>query len=95
MTHASSMAALITMNSLTHNTFERLFKAVGREKGWQAGQEALAQLGLTELRNQQDVVGFANLLIQRGGVLEAVGRALKIAAVLRGAVDRPVVPPQK
>jgi hypothetical protein len=63
----------------------RLIKALGREKGTRIGEAALAHLGVTELASPALLLEFANFLISHGGVVEAVGRALKVTAFLRGA----------
>lgn len=76
------------MNPMTESAFGRLTKALGRDRGMAFGQEALAQLGKSQLITPDDLLQFANVLIKRGGVIEAVGRALKVSALLRGAVDR-------
>jgi len=43
------------------------------------------ELGLSGLRGPQDRMTFACALIARGGLMEAVGRAIKIQALLHGA----------
>jgi hypothetical protein len=73
------------MNQMTENAFSRLIKAVGREKALRIGAEALAALAVHELRTPNDLLAFANYLIKQGGVVESVGRALKVTALLRGA----------
>ena len=44
-------------------------------------------LGLKGLNGPQERMVFACALIQRGGLLEAVGRAIKIQAILHGASE--------
>lgn len=44
-------------------------------------------LGLQSLTGPQDRLLFASALIQRGGLLEAIGRAIKIQAILHGASE--------
>lgn len=89
MTAAAAVATndMQVVNAMTENAIQRLTKALGRERGARCGEEALATLGLRELRGAQDLLHFANELIRQGGVVEAVGRALKVSAILRGAVD--------
>ena len=86
---AVMMNAMQVVNAITENAFTRLTKALGRERGVRCGEQALAALGLRELRGPQDLLNFANELIRQGGVVEAVGRALKVSAILRGAIDGP------
>jgi len=76
------------MNPLTESAFIRLTKALGRDRGLRYGQDALNELGISELLTAQDLLGFANHLIRHGGIIEAVGRALKVSALLRGASER-------
>ena len=91
----AAVAAMVTMgsmqqvNAITENVFQRLIKALGRERGNRCAEQALTNLGLRELRGPQDLLYFANELIRHGGVVEAVGRALKVSAILRGAIDAP------
>lgn len=83
-----SLLMLAAMNPLTESTFARIIKALGRDKALRCGQAALSHLGIRQLVTAQDLLGFSNYLIQQGGVVEAVGRALKVSALLRGATDR-------
>lgn len=83
----SPVPMLETVNSMTENAFSRLIKAVGREKGLRIGSDVLGQMGLKELKSPTDLLHFANQLIHIGGAIEFVGRALKVSALLRGAVE--------
>lgn len=84
----SELPLLATMNPITANAFSRLIKALGTDKALRIGGEALRSLGLRELRDQNEVLAFAKYLIALSGVAEAVGRGLKVSALLRGAVDK-------
>ena len=70
------------LNSLA---MQRLIRAVGPSVGPEAARQALSTLGIHELSSPTELLGFAEQLILRGGVFEAVGRGLKISALLRGA----------
>lgn len=83
----SSPPVLTTVNAMTESAFSRLIKAVGREKGMRIGSEALTELGIKELQTPNDLLRFSNHLILLGGAIEFVGRALKVSALLRGAVE--------
>lgn len=72
---------------LTVFALQRLTRAVGPAAAPDVAREALASLGLDELRSPSDLLGFAEQLMARGGVFEAVGRGLKISALLRGATE--------
>ena len=71
--------------NMTETAIERLNRAVGEDAGQRYAQEALANLGLRELQTPDDLLRFASYLVDKGGLLEAVGRALKVSAILRGA----------
>lgn len=73
-------------NALTEATLARLMRALGKHRGAQVAGEVLLAMGLRSLDTPGDVLAFANHLIDRGGVVESVGRAIKISALLRGAV---------
>lgn len=66
---------------------ERLAKVIGRDKAAALRKEALAANGLLTLDSPQDVLVFAGYFIRRGGVVEAIGHAMKVQAILRGAVE--------
>jgi hypothetical protein len=73
------------LNTLTAGALERLTKAVGRAAAERYAKEALGRLGVRELSTPDDLLEFANYLLKQGGVVESVGRALKVTAILRGA----------
>lgn len=73
---------------LTVFALQRLTRAVGPATAPDVAREALESLGLQELQSASDLLGFAEQLIAKGGVFEAVGRGLKISALLRGAIAR-------
>lgn len=66
---------------------ERLAKVIGQEKTAALRKEALAATGIGALNTPQDVLVFASYLVRRGGVVEAIGHAMKVQAILRGAVE--------
>jgi hypothetical protein len=63
----------------------RLTRAMGHSAGLAHAQEALASLGLIEVRTPNDLLHFAHFLMKKGGLAEIVGGALKVTAHLRGA----------
>lgn len=83
----SNPPMLTTVNAMTESAFSRLIKAVGRDKGLRIGGEALSGIGLKELQTPNDLLRFANYLINQGGATAFVGSALKVSALLRGAVE--------
>lgn len=72
----SSIAALV---------HERLKRAIGPVAGPMAKQAALDRIGLADLQTATDLLAFADCLIDRGGIFEAVGRGLRQTALMRGA----------
>lgn len=68
---------------------ERLAKVVGQEKAAAIRAQALSAIGLEALVSPQDVLHFADALIPQGGIVEAIGRAMKVQALLRGAIEAP------
>ena len=77
-------------NSLTETALTRLRRALGPQKGEALAEKVFHQMGVQQIVTPQDLCDFSNHLIVQGGVAEAVGRSLKVMALLRSAVDRPV-----
>jgi hypothetical protein len=50
--------------------------------------ETLRQAGLTAIETPDDRYRFACALMLNGGICEAIGRAIKIQAILHGARER-------
>jgi hypothetical protein len=70
---------------MTPVVLSRLTKALGPSVAGQLTKDGLMKLGLNELRTPDELLVFANYLLTHGGVIESVGRALKVSAILRGA----------
>jgi len=66
---------------------QKIFNVLGKERGQLLIDETLREIGLRELRTPNERLRFANVLIERGGVFESIGRAIKIQAILHGAAD--------
>jgi hypothetical protein len=79
------VTASVAENELTAFALQRLIRAAGPADGPQAAREVFARLGIGELTSATDLLEFSEHLIARGGVFEAVGRGLKVSALLRGA----------
>lgn len=73
------------MTTINQLAVERVSRAVGPVAGPATVEAALADLGLREIGSPGDLLVFAEHLIRKGGVFEAVGRGLKVSALLRGA----------
>ncbi len=87
---AQEPSPVANLNSLTETTLTRLKRALGPQKGEAMAALIFSKMGLNQISSPQDLCDFANHLIQHGGVAEAVGRSLKVMALLRSAIDRPV-----
>jgi hypothetical protein len=63
----------------------KLVNVMGEAKAEELAGEILRSIGRTELATPDDRYLFAVELMKRGGMLEAIGRAIKIQAILMGA----------
>lgn len=77
----------MTTDSPASAVQKKMVNLFGAEKGQAMLATLLKELGLSGLDAPQDRLRLGNALIARGGVLEAVGRAIKIQALLHGAKD--------
>jgi hypothetical protein len=66
---------------------QKVINVLGRERGQQLIEETLREIGLRSIDTPNERVRFGNVLIKRGGVLESLGRSIKIQAILHGATD--------
>ena len=66
--------------------YERMTKALGPKRASEVMREALAQIDDRRLDGPDDVLAFAERLIEGTGLVQVVGRSLKVQALLRGAV---------
>lgn len=66
---------------------QKLFNVLGEARGREVAKQVFQQMGTTNLSTPNDRLRFGNALIKRGGVLESVGRAIKIQAFLHGATE--------
>ncbi len=87
---AQAPSPVVNLNSLTETTLTRLKRALGPQKGEAMAALIFGKMGLNQISSPQDLCDFANHLIVHGGVAEAVGRSLKVMALLRSAIDRPI-----
>jgi hypothetical protein len=72
---------------MSNPALQKIFNTFGAQRGRALVDETLASLGITELRTPDDRLRFGNALIKRGGLLESVGRSIKIQAILHGAAE--------
>lgn len=67
---------------------ERLAKALGPRRAGEVMHQVLGGFDERLLDTPQDLLDIAERLIRQGGLVQAVGRSLKVHALLRGAVER-------
>jgi hypothetical protein len=67
------------------SVFQKLQNVLGPERARKFHTDTLAELGLEELRSANDRLRFGHALLRHGGVMEAIGRSIKIQALLQGA----------
>ena len=67
--------------------FKKLVTVLGPVRAESVVGETLKRLGLSRLTTPDDRFRFGCELIARGGVLEAIGRSIKIQAILHGAKE--------
>jgi hypothetical protein len=63
----------------------KLVRALGEERATQLIAEVLAERSIPDLTSPNHRYTFAAALIERGGVFEAIGRAIRVQALLQGA----------
>jgi hypothetical protein len=68
--------------------FERMTKALGPKRASEVMRDALVLLDDRRIDGPDDVLAFAELLIGGTGLVQVVGRSLKVQALLHGAVER-------
>jgi hypothetical protein len=65
----------------------KLENVMGPVEGLRLVQSVCRQAGISSLEDPQQRLQFGCVLMQRGGLLEAIGRSIKIQAILHGATD--------
>lgn len=66
---------------------EKLIRVLGRARAEALIADTLREIGLQDLVEAESRLRFGHALTQRGGVVEAIGRAIKIQAILEGASE--------
>ncbi len=67
---------------------ERLVKALGHARAGEVLADAFSRFGDRPVDTAQDLMELSEALIAAGGLVQAVGRSLKVMSLLRGAVER-------
>jgi hypothetical protein len=65
----------------------KLVNMMGRDRAQRVIADTMRRAGLTALGSADDRYRFACALMAQGGVHEAIGRAIKIQAILGGAKE--------
>jgi hypothetical protein len=68
-------------------TLKKIVNVMGPDRAWRIINETLDRIGCDALHTPDDRYRFAVELMKRGGILEAIGRAAKIQAILLGAKE--------
>jgi hypothetical protein len=69
----------------TDPSLSKLLRVYGAERSTALVQDTMREIGVDTLQNPDDRLRFGAALIKRGGLLEAIGRAIRIQAILHGA----------
>ncbi len=64
---------------------ERIERVLGKEGAAALIATSCTELGIEQLKTSDDVARLGDLLIASGGLHEAIGRAIKVKAILSGA----------
>ena len=72
---------------MTQEAVQKLVNVLGQERAKRVVAETMQRAKLSSLTTAQERYRFACELMTQGGILEAVGRAMKIQAILHGARD--------
>jgi len=75
------------MNMSSDIVQKKLANVMGPAEGSKLIISTCRTLGLQGLDHPQDRMLFACALMKRGGLLEAIGRAIKVQAILHGAKE--------
>lgn len=84
----ASGLAFVGRGQMAPVVYERLSKALGAKRAGEVMVDAMTRLDRNELETPQDMLDLAEILVRAGGLVQAVGRSLKVQALLRGAVER-------
>lgn len=63
----------------------KLRSLLGDDEARRLCETLLSEIGLSSLTTPDDQLRFGDALVKRGGLLEAVGRSVKVRALLHGA----------
>jgi hypothetical protein len=67
----------------------KIINVMGSDRARAAIADAMRRAQLTALQTPNDRLKFAMALMKSGGIFEAIGRSIKIQAILHGAKSDP------
>jgi len=68
-------------------SLNKLLRIYGEERANTLVQATMREIGVDTLQRPEDRLRFGAALMKKGGLLEAIGRAIRIQAILQGARD--------
>lgn len=68
-------------------SLSKLVRMYGPERTEELVRDTMRELGINAIVSANDRMRFGGALIKRGGLLEAIGRAIRVQAILQGASD--------
>ena len=74
--------------ALVPTVHERMVRALGPARAGEVLGDAFTRFGDRMVDTPQDMLDFAELLMEGGGLVQAVARSLKVQALLHGARER-------
>ncbi len=77
------------MSAHGDRAIEKLRHVLGAKAADELIHDAMRGAGISSLDRPDDLALFADELIRAGGLIEAVGRAIKVQALLAGAKPAP------
>jgi hypothetical protein len=66
-------------------SLSKLVRLYGAERTESIVRDTLREIGLREIHSADDRMRFGTALVEKGGLLAAIGRAIRIQAILHGA----------
>ncbi len=78
---------MAAVTSMKNDAVQKLVNVLGADRASRVIAETMKKANLSSLETAQDRYRFACELMTQGGLFEAIGRAMKIQAILHGARD--------
>lgn len=69
----------------TDPSLNKLVRLYGKERTEALVRDTLREIGIDAIKSADDRMRFGRALIKKGGLLEAIGRAIRVQAILHGA----------